>query len=91
MTRDHTGSYIAMAMSIYNVYLIRQTILKNAIHLCKSTKVKIVKPMSYFVGGIYFMGLYLLWNVPCFFTELAVRVYCATENATTNVLLRNHL
>ncbi len=91
MTRDHTGSYIAMALSIYNVYLLRQNILKNAIHLTKSNNLKIVKPMSVVVGGFYFVGLYILWNVPCFFTEVAVRVYCATETATTNVLLRNHM
>ncbi len=91
MTRDHTGSYVAMALSVYNVYLLRQTILKNTIHLTKSNNLRIVKPVSAIVGGFYFMGLYILWNVPCFFTEVAVRVYCATETATTNVLLKNHL
>lgn len=78
MTRDHTGSYIAMAMSIYNVYLLRQNILKNAIHLTKSNNLKIVRPASFVVGGFYFLGLFVLWNIPCFFTEIAVRVYCAT-------------
>lgn len=57
-----------MAMSIYNVYLLRQTILKNAIHISKSNNVKIVRPVSLVVGGFYLFGLYLLWNVPCFFT-----------------------
>lgn len=68
MTRDHTGSYIAMGLSVYNVYLLRQTILKNAIHLSKSNNVKVVKSMSLIVGGCYLFGLYLLWNIPCFFT-----------------------
>lgn len=67
-----------MGMSVYNVYLLRQSILKNAIHLTKSNNSKIVKPAAFFVGGCYLLGLYLLWNIPCFFTEVAVRVYCAT-------------
>ena len=78
MTRDHTGSYIAMIFSLYNVYLLRQNILKNAIHLIKSTNPKYVKPACGLVGTFYMIGLFCLWNIPCFFTELAVRVYCAS-------------
>ncbi len=66
MTRDHTGSYIAMVLSIYNTYLLRQQILKNAIHITKSNNVKIVKPAAFLVGGFYLLGLYTLWNIPCF-------------------------
>lgn len=68
MTRDHTGSYIAMALSIYNVYLLRQNILKNAIHLTKSNNMKILRPATAVVGSLYLAGLYVLWNIPCFFT-----------------------
>lgn len=91
MTRDHTGSYIAMVMSVYNVYLLRQNILKNAIFISKSNKQNIVKPVAGVVGIFYLVGLYVLWNIPCFFTETAVRVYCATETASTNILLENHI
>jgi hypothetical protein len=78
MTRDHSGSYFALGLSIYNLYLLRQNILKNAINLTKSSNARIIKPMSVFVGSFYFVGLYLLWNIPCFFTEIAVRVYSAS-------------
>jgi hypothetical protein len=57
-----------MGMSVYNTYLLRQVILKNAINLSKSNNPKVVKPVSVVVGGFYLMGLYVLWNVPCFFT-----------------------
>ena len=33
----------------------------------------------------------MVWHVPSFFAELAVRVYCASENAMTSVLFREYL
>jgi hypothetical protein len=72
------GSYLAFFLSCYNVFLVRQNILKNAIHITKSNNPKVVKIASILVGSFYFIGLYLLWNIPCFFTEIAVRSYCAS-------------
>jgi hypothetical protein len=68
MTRNHLGSYIAIAMSFYNVYLLRQNILKNAIYITRSNIPNIVKPAAILIGGFYLIGLYVLWNIPCFFT-----------------------
>ena len=85
------GSYAAAGLALYNTYLLRQTILKNSIALTRSNNPKIVRPASLVVSGFYFMGLAAVWHIPSLFAELAVRVYCSAENATTTVLFREHL
>lgn len=50
--------------------------------------------MCVVVGGLYFMGLYIIWHIPSFFSEVAIKVYLSTEDAVTNYLLHekiNHL
>ena len=90
-TRSHLGTFCALAMACYNTFLIRQRIIKNAIHLTKSNNPRIVKAMTGIVGFLYFTGLYVIWHIPSFFTEVAVRVYVSTEDVTTNYLLKDHL
>ena len=77
MTRQHLGSYVAFALATYNTYLLRQKILKNAISLTKSTQPAVVKLASVGVSLLYFTGLTVMWHIPSFFAELAVRVYCS--------------
>ena len=91
ITRQHLGSYAAFVIAGYNTFLLRQKIIKNAIHLTKSNKSNVVMLASLVVGGFYYAGLTLIWHVPSFFTELAVRVYCATENATTSYLFKENM
>jgi hypothetical protein len=40
---------------------------------------------------MYYLGLCCVWHVPSFFAEIAVRIYCAAENASTSVLFHNYL
>jgi hypothetical protein len=68
---------VATGLAAYNTFLLRQKILKNAIHLTKSNKPVIVGTASFIVGTFYFAGLSIVWHIPSFFSELAVRVYCS--------------
>lgn len=90
MTRYGVGNTFATIAALYNLFLIRQTILKNAIYLTKSNKPRIVKMMSVIVGSLYFTGLYCLWHIPPFFSEVAVRVYISTEDMVTNWMLKRY-
>lgn len=67
MTRYGVGSRLATVAALYNLFLIRQRILKNAIYLTKSNNPRTVKLMCVLVGSIYFTGLYCLWKIPSFF------------------------
>lgn len=86
-TRIHLGTFAALIMSIYNTFLIRQRIIKNAISLSKSNNPRVVKVMSVGIGSLYFVGLFCLWHIPSFFLEVAARLYCSVEDVTTNALL----
>lgn len=76
-TRYRYGSIVATMMAFYNLFLIRQRIIKNSIALTKSNNSKIVKFSCVLVGSVYFSGLYILWQVPSFFAETAARTYVA--------------
>ena len=91
ITRQHMGSLAAFLIAGYNTTLLKQRILKNAIHLTKSNKPYVVLPAAAGVGLMYYAGLVCVWHIPSFFAELAVRVYCASENATTTVLFRDFM
>ena len=91
MTRYHAGSYFATIAAIYNTFLLRQKIIKNSIFLTKSNNPRFVKPMCFVIGSFYFFGLYCLWHIPSFFAEVAVRVYVATEDTVSNILLKKYL
>ena len=82
------GSLVAFGMAGYNTFLLRQKIIKNAIHLTKSNNPHVVRPACFLVAAFYYVGLALTWHIPSFFTELAVRVYCSAENASTTMLFR---
>lgn len=88
LTRQHMGSLIAFGLAGYNTFLLRQKIIKNAIHLTKSNNPQVVAAASALVGGLYYAGLSIVWHIPSFFSELAVRVYCSSENAATTILFR---
>ena len=90
-TRYGVGSTVASVAALYNLFLIRQRVIKNSIFLTKSKNPRVVKAMCVVVGSIYYGGLYLLWNLPSFFSEVAVRTYVASEDAVCNFLLRRHL
>jgi hypothetical protein len=68
MTRYKFGTLAATAAAGYNLFLIRQKIIKNAIYLTKSNHPTIVKFMCGIVGFVYYMGLYCLWQIPPFFS-----------------------
>ena len=91
LTRSHGGTFFALGLAVYNTFLIRQRIIKNAIHITKSNNPRIVKAMTGVVGFLYFSGLYVIWHIPSFFTEIAVRMYVSTEDTVTNYLLRDKL
>lgn len=82
---------MAFGLAGYNTFLLRQKILKNAISLTKSNRSKIVGVASGIVGLYYYTGLAAVWHIPSFFAELAVRVYCASENATTSLLFKEYM
>ena len=90
-SRAHLGTLFAFGMACYNTFLIRQRIIKHAIYLTKSNNPTIVKAMTGVVGFLYFSGLYVIWHIPSFFTEIAVRVYVSTEDTVTNYLLKDKL
>lgn len=71
------GSLAAFFLAGYNTFLLRQKIIKNAIHLSKSNNPKVVGAVSVFVALLYYGGLAVVWHIPSFFSELAVRVYCS--------------
>lgn len=77
LTRQHMGSTIAFGVAAYNTFLLRQKIIKNAIHLTKSNNPRVAVAAGVVVAGFYFAGLSLVWHIPSFFSELAVRVYCS--------------
>jgi len=91
MTRYRFGSVFATGIAFYNLFLIRQRIIKNAIALTKSNNPKMVKGMCFVVGSIYYLGLYCLWHIPSFFAEIAVRSYISTEDAVTTIALKNQI
>lgn len=82
---------MAFTLAGYNTFLLRQKILKNAISLTKSTQPQVVRMAGAGVSLCYFGGLVVMWHIPSFFAELAVRVYCSSENAMTSVLFRSYL
>lgn len=90
-TRYRMGSLFATIAAFYNTFLLRQKILKNSIYITKSTNPHVVKSTCLIVGAFYFFGLYCLWHIPSFFAEIAVRLYVATEDTVTNVLLKRYL
>jgi hypothetical protein len=90
MTRYRMGTLAATGAAAYNLFLIRQRNIKNARYLTKSTNPMIIKFMCGVVGAIYYMGLYCLWQIPPFFSEVAVRTYVSTEDLVTNILLLNY-
>lgn len=77
-TRYGMGNIFASIAALYNLFLIRQRVIKNAIYLTKSNNPKIVKSMSLVVGSLYYAGLYCIWHLPPFFSEIAVRCYVAS-------------
>jgi hypothetical protein len=88
LTRQHLGSYAAFALAAYNTFLLRQRVLKNAIALTRSTQPVVVQTAAVGVGLCYLVGLSAMWHIPSLFAELAVRVYCSSENAATTLLFR---
>lgn len=90
-TRYGVGGTFATVAALYNLFLIRQRIIKNSIFLTKSNNPKVVKAMCLVVGSLYYAGLYSLWHIPSFFSEIGVRAYVASEDAVSNILLRDHL
>jgi len=91
LTRQHIGSYVAFGIAGYNTFLLKQKIIKNAISITKSINPNVVKTASVGVGLLYFIGLTAVWHIPSLFAELAVRVYCSTENAATTVFFKDYL
>ena len=67
ITRQHFGSFIAFGLAGYNTFLLKQKIIKNAIHLTKSNNPKIVTGGCLVVGSFYYTGLAIIWHVPSFF------------------------
>ena len=67
LTRQHFGSLAAFLIAGYNTYLVRQRILKNAIHLTKSNRASVVGVASVGVGAMYYLGLACVWHIPSFF------------------------
>jgi hypothetical protein len=78
MTRYGVGTKIAAIAAAYNLFLIRQRVIKNAIYLTKSNSPRTVKTMCGVVGFAYYVGLYCLWQIPAFFSEVAARTYVST-------------
>lgn len=68
LTRYRFGTIAASAIALYNLFLIRQRVIKNAISLTKSNNPLAVKAMCVVVGSLYYVGLYCLWQIPTFFS-----------------------
>jgi len=67
ITRQHFGSLAAFCLAGYNTYLLRQKIIKNAIHLTKSNNTKVVSIGCFIIGSFYYTGLAIVWHIPSFF------------------------
>lgn len=77
----------AIALSLFNLFQIRQKVIKHSIYLTKSNKPYLVKPVMGFVGLAYWIGLLAVWHIPSIGAESAVRTYLAMEDATTAYLV----
>ena len=68
MIRLGFGSKAALLISFYNVYIIRQQIIKHAIHLSRSKNPRVIKGASFLVGFGYTTALFIVWQLPflCF-------------------------
>jgi glycerol-3-phosphate responsive antiterminator len=88
ITKYGFGNSLATLAAIYNLFLIRQRVIKNAIFLTKSNNPRVVKLMCGVVGAVYFAGLYICWKIPPFLGEVAARTYVSTEDVVTSILLQ---
>jgi hypothetical protein len=68
LTRQHFGSYAALVIAGYNTFLLKQKIIKNAIHITKSNNPNVVVGASFLVGAFYYAGLSIVWHIPSFFS-----------------------
>jgi hypothetical protein len=59
-------SSLAYFLAAYNLFNIRQRVLKHSIYLIKSNNKYAVGITSVGVGLIYYFGLIGLWNLPSF-------------------------
>ncbi|CAK84431.1 unnamed protein product (macronuclear) [Paramecium tetraurelia] len=85
--RNHYGSYMAFGMAIHNTYHLRQSILKQCIHLTKSKNPTIIKLAAIPITTVYFGVLFGLWHIPSFSGELAIRLYFGTQSAVFDLLM----
>ncbi|KAM3144392.1 hypothetical protein pb186bvf_003556 [Paramecium bursaria] len=74
--RHHIGSSLAFCMAVHNLYYMKQSILKQTIHLTKSNNPKVIKIARIPLYGIYFIVLSALWHIPSISAEIGVRMNC---------------
>ena len=84
----------AIALSLLNLFHIRQKVIKHAIYITGSNKQYLVKPVhnTLIVGHGHSWvgllgGLLAVWHIPSIGAESAVRTYLAMEDATTAYLI----
>ncbi|CAD8101661.1 unnamed protein product [Paramecium sonneborni] len=85
--RNHYGSYMAFGMAIHNTYHLRQSILKQCIHLTKSKNPLIIKLTAIPITSLYFGVLFGLWHIPSFSGEIAIRLYFGVQSAVFDYLM----
>ncbi len=85
--RAYYGSKIGLCLATYNLYNIRQTIIKQAIHLTKSKNPWVVKGACFYVGLVYYIGLIMIWQIPSISTEFAYYFFLANANSSFNLFM----
>ena len=95
------GSTIAIFAASYNLYQIQQTVIKQAIHLTKSTNTRVIKfvkelsfvslktlfQVKFYLNMFYFGGLLTVWHVPSLSVELGWHVFQGVYAGTLNYLI----
>lgn len=81
------GSKIAFCLATYNLYNIRQRIIKQAIHLTKSKNPWVIRGACFYVGLFYYAGLLLIWHIPSISTEFAFYFFMGNVYSSLNLCL----
>ena len=71
----HIGGYIACLGATWNLFSLRQNILKHSLHICKSKSKFVLYPTIGFIGTMYYLGLIGVWHIPSFSAEVTSKIF----------------
>ncbi|KRX02543.1 hypothetical protein PPERSA_11883 [Pseudocohnilembus persalinus] len=73
-------------MGTYNLYHLKQKIIKDSIALTRSKNIFVVRSMCLLVGSCYYLGLLAVWHIPSLSIQMSYNLYQASMQATINYL-----